>query len=948
MHPLGSVSLVYLGIFSTGTTALIFQIVWQKYLTFIVGSEARSISLVLAVFLASLCLGYEFWGRVSDRVSERHRLLKWYGAVEACIGIWAVLFVYWYNFLSWAAFQFSASLWIDFLASCFVVGPPAFLMGATVPMLTRLLPSSIDQVNRSHTLVYGWNTLGAVFGAPLAALFLIPTFGLPTTLCFAGVVNLMVGAAFVLNRFPKEQLKGISVKIQSGPQFLKKIDLMVIAAFSGMIIISLEVLWTRIIGLTVGSGVLVFPITVSLFVLGIGLGSLSLRSSKISPSTLVMSFLWALTGLLIVYNIVPFLPLWLNRIRLALPLSDNGYILYQGAQWIVFGIIIVPLLIPLGRLLPLSFCFLQKKVEDVGSKCGHLYFWNGMGTIVGSLFLSHMLLHWLDIDRIFQINITLLALLGTLVMARFKAWKSLGASLLIVISIWVGPRWDRAAHELGLFRVREVGAFLSQGWFKVPRLENINREFFEDAPNSTVAVYTTKIPMTRPGSKKRTEHQISSLIVNGKSDGNSSMDYSTMALSAFLPFVFSEETKPMNVAVIGLGTGVTASLFASSDSIKNVEVLEISSAVIRAGQYFDRYNGDLSKNKKVKILKMDAFRFFARTRERYDIIASEPSTLWVTGVENLFTAEYYKLVKANLSQKGVFFQWLQLGETTNKIFGSVLRNLAQEFPHLQLYKIGPYDAGIVASMNPLRLQTDRFESSGFAEMRYRLQLENSDWLSVLEVFNGSQIRQIARNRKLYVHSLESPRLALAAGGAVFVGGVLDMEKLMAPELRRHFQINDSRQLRVKKIIKDKTLPEFIQHCSGLFIGERIACTRISKVRSSFAKYRSKSGRVNNPKEALDAYGELRNRGMIPADPEFLRSIEDQIVREPALKAHRDALPSIIRESAHDRRYTPAVAFLKTLNRRKALNDLQVRKLIVAIANSRRRVEAVIQSKKVVE
>src|SRR5690606_30162435 len=127
----------------------------------------------------------------------------------------------------------------------------------------------------------------------------------------------------------------------------------------------------------------------------------------------------------------------------------------------------------------------------------------------------------------------------------------------------------------------------------------------------------------------------------------------------------------------------------------------ISSGVIEAAPLFDEGNFNLSQNPKSRLIEIDAFRYLARTEERFDIIASEPSNPWVVGVENLFTPEYYRLVSRVLDEDGVFFQWIQIYEIDNPIFAAIVDNLVEEFPHVRMYIIGRNDIGIVASHRSL-------------------------------------------------------------------------------------------------------------------------------------------------------------------------------------------------------------------------------------------------------
>lgn len=85
-------SILYICIFTTGLVSLIYQVIWQRYLAILLGSEAKSASLVVAVFLFGLALGYYLFGRLTEKIDDRSRLLKIYGWIEIITAAYAIIF----------------------------------------------------------------------------------------------------------------------------------------------------------------------------------------------------------------------------------------------------------------------------------------------------------------------------------------------------------------------------------------------------------------------------------------------------------------------------------------------------------------------------------------------------------------------------------------------------------------------------------------------------------------------------------------------------------------------------------------------------------------------------------------------------------------------------------------------------------------------------------------
>src|SRR5215813_3809546 len=195
---LNSRSVLYVIFFLSGVTGLVYEVIWVRLTGLVFGNTSHAISIVLGAFMAGLALGSWKLGQIADRSSNSLRL---YGLLEVGIGISAALVPLIFRALDSFYWTISPSVanipggagFIRFVTSFAVLVTPTFLMGGTLPVLTRFFTDRIEEVERKVGLLYALNTFGAAAGSLLAALVLIPGIGnLRTTLIIA-TVNVAIG-----------------------------------------------------------------------------------------------------------------------------------------------------------------------------------------------------------------------------------------------------------------------------------------------------------------------------------------------------------------------------------------------------------------------------------------------------------------------------------------------------------------------------------------------------------------------------------------------------------------------------------------------------------------------------------------------------------------------------------------------------------------------------------
>jgi predicted membrane-bound spermidine synthase len=781
----------------TGFSGLVYEVAWQKYLATLLGSQGEATAAILAIFLGGLSVGYSLFGRATRRLVERSRqrrrsprLLLFYGLIEAGIGLYALCFPLLFGIAQKLSLlvpldAVGLAFAFDVLLSALLIGPPAVLMGGTIPILTLGLAGSRERATRIHALIYGCNTLGAFLGALAGAFILIPRLGLDGVVYAMGALNVVAGFLFVLlDRFGER----VTPDLEHGPpETTGSIEgfraYAAIALLAGFAMMALQTTFNRIGGLAFGSSHFTFAIVVAVFVLCIALGSLSVSLFRKIPRSAIAITQWALVILLAaLYQHVENAPYWAHTIRVIFRDLDQIFYPFHIASFAcIFLILVIPIGLS-GALLPLLFHHLRGEVGNLGSVAGRLYSWNTVGSLVGALFGGYVLLFWLDLHQIYRLALAALVLESVLLTGLLFRISNRAIVALALLPALIGlhalPAWTPERLSAGLFRRRapKANTFVGPDAHFTRRNEKKNKSsvvFYDDGPTSTVTVFETP---------RKTGRLNLSIYLNGKSDGNLIADYPTMSLLALIPALMAEKLE--RCFVIGFGTGVSAGELAALEGVQGVEVAEISQAVIEAAPLFDEGNLRASKNPKVTIRRGDAYRTLMRSGGKYDVIVSEPSNPWVSGVEMLYSLEFLEVARSHLARGGIYAQWMHLYALNDDTIELILRNYAAVFPHVSIWITQSSDLLLMGFDTPERaldLATleGRFERPDFAAGLKRAGIENIPALLSRELLPLGTLH--ASNLDGPFHTLRHPRLSDMAARAFLVGGNATLPKLPTPE-----------------------------------------------------------------------------------------------------------------------------------------------------------------------
>lgn len=690
--------------FLSGAVGLIYEVLWLRILEKITGSSPIAVSILLSIFMGGLGMGSLLGGNWAGKVMPRQRLIYLYGLLEGIIGLWALLIPiltivgepvlsFFYNLGSPGSVIYYVGC---FLVSVFLILPPTFLMGITLPYLIQYAEHSSDKVGVRSGLLYGLNTAGGALGAIFAGFVGVPLMGTNLTL-FLGVTLSLIIFSISYFAFRYSSKKSFSVSKKQELRFhhtnnrsdQKTMVLGFLFFTSGLSSLSFEIIWTNLLSLLVGPTTYSFTIVVSTYIIGIGLGSLifsKIFKTKVSFGIIaIMQILMAFFFLTISHFIGN---TQLFFAKLIFDLKDNLVLLWLMKGIILFLFMLPPTLIS-GGLFPLIIKALSPSVEEIGQKVGFIYALNTLGCILGSLLTGFLLLPLLG--KIYSIKLLVLyqviAVLISYILWRqtekadkvaFRYTFAFGTVTIIFMAFI--PKWDINALSYGryhnfagltpLFHRLCWSEALLKGSSIIKTYEKASEVVF--AGDGLCGFTVVNRYRDSAGTEKL------SLITSGKPEASLHGDRATQSLLAHVPLLFHRA--PKEVMVLGLASGMTAGEVLCYP-VESVDVVEINPQVLKAARFFEPYNNNVLNDKRVNIILQDGRVHLTHTKRKYDVIISEPSNPWMAGLANLFSYEFFQKGRSKLKEDGIFLQWVQNYQIDWDTFSIICRTFFKVFKH---------------------------------------------------------------------------------------------------------------------------------------------------------------------------------------------------------------------------------------------------------------------------
>ena len=729
--------------FVSGISGLVYEAVWTRYLKLFLGHAAYSQTLVLVIYMGGMALGAWIAARHCTRV---RRPLVVFGLIEIVLGGAALLFHP--LFTTFVDVSFATIIpalsdtpllqFYKWTSAGALILPQSVLLGATFPLMAggmqRIFPTTSGY---RLAMVYFVNTLGASLGVLAAGFVLVERWGLSGAMAAAGVLDIAVGCALLALRHDagaagSTEEPPLTVPLPPSPPAATPFTdddtgeqdyyrpLLWLSALTAAASFMYEIGWIRMLSLVLGSSTHAFELMLSAFILGLALGSFFIRNRvdtirNIPRALAIIQVAMGVSALLTLYLYAGTFEL-MTFFMTALSRTDQGYALFTVFSHLICLLIMLPSTICAGMILPLVVHQLQRAGHGEQA-IGKVYAVNTLGGIVGAIAAVWLLMPLLGLHMLLCIGGGIDIALGLFLPTRFRemTFSRVKPALLPLCALFLGG-------TLLFFRLDPV--LMSSGVFRY----------------GTVYPHKTIISHTDGRTASVTLYRSSGNLVlstNGKPDaaidveGGICGDEYTMALLGVLPMA----TMPRvgTAAVIGMGAGMTSHFLLYDTATTRVDVIEIEPAMARAARMMGEKVANTFTDPRCRIVYEDAKTFFSGTTQKYDIIISEPSNPWVSGVSGLFSREFFSSIRSSLAPEGILVQWFHLYESDISIVASILKALRESFPRFEIYGAGS-DYIIVASPDAqadLSIKRDVFALPGLRESMFMQGFESPKDLVLL-------------------------------------------------------------------------------------------------------------------------------------------------------------------------------------------------------------------------
>jgi predicted membrane-bound spermidine synthase len=682
----------------SGFTALALQVVWQRVIGLHAGVDLFSITTVITAFMAGLGLGNLAGGALADRLGPRRSLVA-FAVSKAALGAFGIASIP----LLYDGYRALAphidSLWVAFLFHFALLLVPTTLMGVSLPLVSRgVVEASSDMAARVGRL-YAVNTVGAALGAFVAGWFLLGALGFTGTVWVASVLNLAMGALiFVLWQVAPGAAERSAVAVATAPASegtpateRPVWPWMAAYAFTGAAALGLELVFFRLVDGVMRSNSYSFGHVLAIYLLLFGAGAAwGARRAPLAERP-DRTFLWLQfgVGLASVIGVV----LLVNapatfgiRKMITAYFNTDGYA--DGMHWpsnvrearkLIFSHLLAPLLLmgPSVFLMGASFPFIHaqvaRRVDVLGRRTGSLLTANIAGNVIGSLIVGFLLLDTVGTSGALAVLAGALSLCGLVAAATYGTWAlrmraGVGALVAAVLVLVALPSNERL-------------------W-----------GFLHSAPEGGFVLHEDRTCVNTLVRHDKEWH----VYINASSQNGFPYD-DFHVLIGLVPSLMHE--RPERVFAVGLGAGSTAYGLSQDPRIQKVRCVEICAGqkplLGRLAQMDSPETARLFSDPRVNIQIGDGRKALLSATERYDVItvdALRPTTAY-SG--NIYSVEFYELVRSRLNPGGFVATWLPTDRTTE--------SLRRVFPHMLVFDVLHYNNSrfVVASAEPIRFDREK-------------------------------------------------------------------------------------------------------------------------------------------------------------------------------------------------------------------------------------------------
>jgi spermidine synthase len=690
----------------SGIAGLVYEVSWTRLLTLHIGHTTAAASAVVAAFMGGLALGAAIAGRFASRLTLRQCLYA-YAILEALVAAIALVLPFELRastpLLAWA-YRDGAGGWlfpaVRFAAAFLLILAPAVALGATFPLAVRWFTSRSDAAPASGGgILYALNTGGAAAGAVLSGFVLIPAAGVSGSILFgvaisaiaAGAVlviasredNVPLDAASPGPKPPRKSAKRSEPAVPASPAWLAGATL----GLSGFASLLFEIVWTRVLAMTIGPTTYAFAATIAALILGLAIGSAAgawvARRTRDAVDWLAVALAGA-AACVIGASYLAGGPLP-RAIAERFAAAPEQYARLTSGGVLLAAALVIPAAACLGAAFPLALATLRAAADAAPRRFAIVYAINTIGSVAGSLTAGFVAIPLLGLQHTTTLVAAMLVAASGLAIGRGRPTErravSVAAAAVAIVLMVLNPAWDRQLLASGAYM---YAPYVPRDLDLVTQLKAGSLVYYREGAAATISV-------------KRLTGTLS-LAIDGKTDASNRSDMLTQRVIAHLPLLLHPD--PETVFIIGLGSGVTLGS-ALQHPVERVDVAEISPEVVEASRQFTAENHDALADPRARVIVADGRTHLELARQKYDVIVSEPSNPWIAGVAALFTREFFEAARARLAPGGVICQWANIYNISDRDLRAIAATFIASFPHGTVWLVGENDALFVAADGPI-------------------------------------------------------------------------------------------------------------------------------------------------------------------------------------------------------------------------------------------------------
>jgi predicted membrane-bound spermidine synthase len=681
-----ALSALYAVFFVSGFSALLYQTTWQRMLALFAGSDVVAATLVVSAFLFGLGVGSLLAASFADRLSCQ-RAIQVFALCELGIGAFAAAspFVF-YGFLFEHVVALARSASLVLLIVFLALLLPTLLMGMSLPLLSRAIVDRVETAALHIGSLYSINTFGAGVGAFLSGFVIIGTFGFEVAVYLGVLLNLVVAAGALLASIgaSPEARGGLRPESYSGSRHRSR-NVWIWSALvfvSGFLIISLEIVWFRVVGILMQSNAYAFSLILGIFLIGDALG-LAYGARAVDAISDPRRTFYAFQAGIALYAIVAIAILWVA----------NGW--SDAQQWLVdkphyatvglwhrlaamatYLLVAGCLVFPPAFMGGMSFPMAQKAVHDdptlVGNRVGVIQLFNILGNTAGGAVTGLLLLEWIGTSGTLRI----VAVVGlAFAVAVLFASRGEGMRGSLPRRVSQSPFLTAMAGLLALaatlfpanaaFWARLHGASLSHGAL-----------VDEDRTGVTVMRSGRDAPNIEYDGKLMPDAYL--LYINGLAYSRVPFLSIHGELGALGPLVHPD---PRSIMIIGQGSGGTPYASGVNPATHHVRIVEIVSSVFAITEKFNQKVPGSAVSVFLRDPRFarevgDARHVLLIDPQRYDVIEADAILPEASHSGMLYSTEYFSEVRSHLADGGICVQWAPTKRT--------VASFIQVFPYVVL------------------------------------------------------------------------------------------------------------------------------------------------------------------------------------------------------------------------------------------------------------------------